>query len=80
MKQPDLIKAVPYLDQMAIETAFIETAKIYKGAALLSEMAKEFVAYTLPATYKSVKISGGMLLYGPPGMLCAAPLEFSWLK
>ena len=68
LKPINLISAVPYLDQKTIELAFKETAKTYKGAALLSEMAKEFVAYTLPATYKSVKISGGMLLYGPPGI------------
>ncbi len=65
--QPDIFKLEPYLDVNAINLAFKETAEKYKGQALLDEMKKEFVAYTLPQTFESVKISGGMLLYGPPG-------------
>jgi hypothetical protein len=66
-READIIDDVPYLDKDAITTAMEEIIEFFAGEQLLKDIEEQYMSYTLPRSINYVRISRGILLYGPPG-------------
>jgi hypothetical protein len=72
LRRPSIIDNLPYLNEEAITTAITEIKVDFAGDQLLKDIEEQYMSYTVTRS-KYVRISRGILLYGPPGeFICAA--------